>query len=148
MPAIDAGLSHRFIWTFRHPALFRRNGKPASRNNQAPRFAGWQWLAAVRLQCGHAQQRFCGTFFNKMTQGTNFNTAEYFRLAHLSLPAQGNQPGRLHQSSLSRMLAWMGGSCACPLTETLTGATRARINVLTNCDRGIITVKSLSISNT
>jgi hypothetical protein len=47
-----------------------------------------------------------------------------FRLAHLPLLAQGNQPGRLHHPAC-RNAGLDGRSCACPLTETLAEAARA-----------------------
>ena len=126
MPAVDASPGHRFIGTFGRPCTVtaKRQAGPAATFRFPGLQAGDGWR---RFACSAVTPTidFTGRFSINGQQRTNFNTAEYFRLAYLPLPAQGNQPGRLHQSSLLRMHAWMGGPCACPLAEMLARAARA-----------------------
>lgn len=62
--------------------------------------------------------------------------AAFVRLPAHSLVTTGvgNTPGRCINTSLSGMHAWMGGSCACPLTEPLAGATCQQERRRHGCD--------------
>ncbi len=94
MSAVDASSGHRLNGTLGHPLRCKgESASRASRNAQTPWVAGWQWLAAFRLQRSHDQQRFYKTVFNKGAQGTNCNTAGM--LPALSLVTTGaGEPAR------------------------------------------------------
>ncbi len=135
MPAEDAGIRHRFIGTFGHPCTV-----PV--NRQAGPAAMFRFLG---LQAGDGLRRFAysavtptidftGRFSINGQQGTNFNTAEYFRLAHLPLPAQENQPDRLHHSSLLGCLPGWAVPAPTRLRRPLTGATCQQERGKHGCD--------------
>ncbi len=75
------------------------------------------------MQRRHAKQSFYGMIFNEGLQGTNFNAAELLPTRSLATTGAGESARQAASFQFVGMLAWMGGSCACPLAETLAGAT-------------------------
>jgi hypothetical protein len=102
------------------PALFRRNSKPG----QPQTFRNYGLLAGDglrRFACNAAtpNKNFTGRFSIKGLQGTNIYTAGIHPVHPYDTTGAG-EPAR--QAAAVGLLTWMGGSCACPLAETLAGA--------------------------